>query len=101
MVLLVKDCLIYIKMEIKYQIIIVLLISSISFIVYDQGNEYLEEQKQISYDRGRVVGELEWNQQVMNIVNNQGVLPYWIYSNNTNQYIIQTIPLVNLCENFR
>ncbi len=88
-------------METKYQIIIVLLILAIGFITYDQGNEYLQEQKQTSYDLGRKIGMLEWDEEVKNTINNEGKLPTWFFNNNTNQYIKQTGLMTSLCENFR
>ena len=88
-------------MKTNQQIIIVLLILALAFIIYDQGNEYLQEERQTYYNLGIQEGALQWSNQDLTIVNNQGIIPYWVYSNNTNQYIRQSIPIVNLCENFR
>ena len=82
-------------------IISILLVLSVSYIGYDSVRDYLQQEKSDSYFNGAEAGILEWNQDVINTVNDKGVLPYLIWSNNTGEYIRQSIPLLNLCENFR
>ena len=88
-------------METKYQVMIVLLILSIGFIIYDQFNEFLLNERLVFYNLGFEDGKQDWNLEVINTVNSQGVLPYFYFNNRTNETLQASIPLVNLCENFR
>ncbi len=87
---------------IKLTIIIsILLILAVGYIGYDYVTDYLQEEISDSYFDGAEAGILQWNQDVINTVNDEGVLPYLILSNNTGEYLRQSIPLLNLCENFK
>ena len=88
-------------METKYQIIIALLILSVGFIVYDQFNEFLLNERLVFYNLGFEDGKEEWNFEVINTVNSKGNLPYFYFDDKTNETIEDFISLVNLCENFK
>ncbi len=81
--------------------VFILLILSVTYIAYDFGSEYLQQERQDYYNLGRDVGILEWNQEVITTVNDEGNLPYYYFSNRTNETLRTQISLLNLCENFK
>ena len=80
------------KTKIIISIIILLLIGSVGYIIYDKGMEYLNEQRKSFYDLGFNEGVNYWNVQVINTIENQKIIP--IIINNT----LQNQPISQLCD---
>ena len=75
----------------------ILLILSVTYIAYDFGKEYLQQERENYYNLGREVGILEWSEEVRTTIIKEGNIPYWVFNNNTKEVFKETESLINLC----
>ena len=80
------------KNKIIITIITILLLISVGYIVFEKFSEYLYGERLLYYNQGQLEGILSWNNQVVQIVTNEGELPFIV--NNS----VQTISIKQLYE---